>query len=118
MMFRHTNPWRNFLEVFALSGSRLDFVSSSNAATSHAAVNDESLTATISARIHDKIGSSGIGVTSTHNLVQLSGSVDTAQISARAERITRETSGVRNVRNRLIVRLPKAEHPTCMQNGS
>ncbi|CAA6604300.1 hypothetical protein MTBLM1_20422 [Rhodospirillaceae bacterium LM-1] len=117
-MFRHTNPWQNFLAVFALSDLRSDYVSSSIDELDHEVVNDEVLIATISARFHDKLGSLGIEITSSQSLVHLCGCVDTRQIKARAERIARDTSGVRSVRNRLVVRVAKAEQLTCMPKES
>ncbi|MBF0166834.1 MAG: BON domain-containing protein [Alphaproteobacteria bacterium] len=117
-MLRHSNLWQRFLTTFALSDSRAAEASLFRARPSHGATKDEAIIATISARIHDKLGQLEIGVTSAQSLVQLSGRVDTPQIRARAGRIAGDTCGVRSVRNSLIVRLAKAEHPICTQNVS
>lgn len=117
-MFRHTNPWQGFLTTFALSGLRLNHEEIAGQEIAGAEVEDEILTSTVYAIIQDKLGKHEIAISTVGSHVKLMGRVDSPQIRARAERIARDISGVRGVRNRLIVRVPNAEHPTCMQNGS
>lgn len=69
------------------------------------AVKDSTLTAKIKTALHDDKVTSGadIHVTTVAKVVTLRGSVKSADISSRAEEIARNTSGVKDVTNKLKV---------------
>lgn len=69
-------------------------------------VDDTAITAKIKAElIRDKeLPATQIRVETMQNVVQLSGFVDTAAQKAKAGQVARQTSGVRDVKNDIIVR--------------
>lgn len=71
-------------------------------------IDDSTITATIKAKLlEDKTtGGMSINVDSLNGTVALSGFAKSADEKARAEAIARETRGVKEVRNNLIVRPP------------
>jgi osmotically-inducible protein OsmY len=69
-------------------------------------VDDATITAKVNAQIIDDktLRSTQINVETMQDIVQLSGFVDSAEAKAKAGEIARNVSGVRSVRNNLIVR--------------
>jgi hyperosmotically inducible periplasmic protein len=67
-------------------------------------VDDATITTKVKARIIDELGIGQIGVETMQNVVQLSGFVDSQTVKDSAGRIARNVSGVRDVRNNIIVR--------------
>ncbi len=66
--------------------------------------NDVAVNTKVKARLVDQLGLKSIGVDTLNNVVQLSGFVDSEQTKMRAGEIARNTEGVRDVKNNLIVR--------------
>jgi hyperosmotically inducible protein len=58
----------------------------------------------VKSAIVDELGLKEIGVETMQNVVQLSGFVDSSQIKTRAGDIARKISGVKEVKNDLVVR--------------
>jgi hyperosmotically inducible periplasmic protein len=71
-------------------------------------VDDATVTARVKARLaqNEQVSALAISVESMNGTVQLSGFARSAAEKATAERVAREVSGVRNVRNDIIVRAP------------
>ena len=69
-------------------------------------VDDTTITTAVKAAIFEEpaLRTSEIGVETLQNVVQLSGFVDTYQARNRAGELARGVSGVRNVKNALVVR--------------
>jgi osmotically-inducible protein OsmY len=67
-------------------------------------VDDATITTKVKASIISELGLKQIGVETMQNVVQLSGFVDSSQVKARAGEIARGISGVKEVRNDLVVR--------------
>lgn len=69
---------------------------------------DESITASVKTRFaaDTAVNASQINVTTQHQVVTLKGSVDTLAVKDQALRLTRETSGVRDVVDNLEIRPP------------
>ena len=103
-MMRHTNLWRSLLVAFALTTSIAGCAAISGRETPGEYVDDATITTKVKASIVNDLGLKQIGVETMQNVVQLSGFVDTPQIKARAGEIARNISGVKDVKNNLIVR--------------
>jgi len=103
-MMRHTNLWRSLLVAFALTTSIAGCAAISGRETPGEYVDDATITTKVKASIVNDLGMKQIGVETMQNVVQLSGFVDTPQIKARAGEIARNISGVKDVKNNLIVR--------------
>lgn len=71
--------------------------------TSGEYIDDATITTKVKASIINQMGLQGIGVETMQNVVQLSGFVESEAIKAEAGQIARTTSGVRGVRNDLVV---------------
>lgn len=67
-------------------------------------VNDATITTKVKASIINELGLKEIGVETMQNVVQLSGFVDSPEIKSRAGEIARGVSGVRDVKNNIVVR--------------
>lgn len=67
-------------------------------------IDDATITTKVKASIIDQMGLQGIGVETMQNVVQLSGFVESEAIKAEAGQIALSISGVRGVRNDLVVR--------------
>ena len=101
---RHANLLRSVLVAFALATSFAGCAAISGRETSGEYVDDATITTKVKASIVNELGMKGIGVETMQNVVQLSGFVDSPQIKARAGEIARGISGVKDVKNNLIVR--------------
>ena len=66
-------------------------------------IDDATITTKVKASIVDRMGLQGIGVETMQSVVQLSGFVKSDAIKAEAGQIARTTSGVKGVRNDLVV---------------
>jgi hyperosmotically inducible periplasmic protein len=67
-------------------------------------VDDATISTKVRASLISELGLKQISVETMQNVVQLSGFVDSPQIKARAGEIARGVSGVKTVRNDIIVR--------------
>jgi osmotically-inducible protein OsmY len=93
------------LMAIALAASSAGCAVTSGRETPGEYVDDATITTKVKASIINDLGlSSQIGVETMQNVVQLSGFVDSPQIKARAGEIARSVSGVKDVKNNLIVR--------------
>ena len=101
---RNTNLLRSVLVAFALATSFTGCAAISGRETSGEYVDDATITTKVKASIINELGMKEIGVETMQNVVQLSGFVDSPQIKARAGEIARGISGVKDVKNNLIVR--------------
>ena len=84
--------------------SRLGTFGGSGRETAGEYVDDTTISTKVKATIVDQLGMKDISVETMQNVVQLSGFVDSSQIKARAGDIARNISGVRDVKNNLVVR--------------
>lgn len=101
---RNTNLLRSCLLAFALVGSVAGCSAVSGRETAGEYVDDTTISTKVKATIVDQLGMKDISVETMQNVVQLSGFVDSSQIKARAGDIARNISGVRDVKNNLVVR--------------
>ena len=67
-------------------------------------VDDVTISTKVRAAIVSELGLKQIGVETMQNVVQLSGFVETPQVKTRAGDIARGVTGVKDVRNNLVVR--------------
>lgn len=67
-------------------------------------VDDTTITTKVKTQIIHDLGMKEIGVETMHNVVQLSGFVDTQQTRTKAGEITRGVNGVKEVKNNIVVR--------------
>lgn len=96
---------RNLLVAFALTTSLAGCAAMSGRETPGEYVDDATISTKVRASIINELGMrQQIGVETMQNVVQLSGFVDSPQTKARAGDIARGVSGVRDVKNNLIVR--------------
>jgi hyperosmotically inducible periplasmic protein len=102
---RNANLLRNVLVALALATSVAGCAAMSGRETPGEYLDDATITTKVKATIVNELGlSSQIGVETMQNVVQLTGFVDSPQIKTRAGEIARSVSGVRDVRNNIIVR--------------
>ena len=102
---RNTNLLRSFLVAFALTTSLAGCAAMTGRETPGEYVDDATITTKVKASIVNELGvSSQIGVETMQNVVQLSGFVDSQRVKSKAGEIARNVSGVKEVRNNLVVR--------------
>jgi len=101
---RNTNLLRSFLMAFALAASVAGCSAISGRETPGEYVDDATISTKVRASIVNDLGLKEISVETMQNVVQLSGFVDSPQIKDRAGNIARDISGVRDVKNNLVVR--------------
>jgi hyperosmotically inducible periplasmic protein len=101
---KQANLLRSVLVAFMLATSLAGCAAMSGRETPGEYVDDATITTKVKARIIDELGIGQIGVETMQNVVQLSGFVDSQTVKDRAGRIARNVSGVRDVRNNIIVR--------------
>ena len=90
--------------AFVLATSLIGCAAMSGRETPGEYVDDATITTKVKARIIDELGVGQIGVETMQLVVQLSGFVDSQTVKERAGRIARNVSGVKEVRNNIIVR--------------
>lgn len=95
---------RSLLISFALAASLAGCAAISGRQTAGEYVDDATITTKIKASIINEIGMKEIGVETMQNTVQLSGFVDSQGVKDKAGSIARNTSGVKEVKNNIIVR--------------
>ena len=95
---------RNLLVAVALATSVVGCAAISGRETTGEYVDDATITTKVKAAIVDQLGLKQIGVETMQNVVQLSGFVDSSQTKTKAGEIARNTSGVKDVKNNLVVR--------------
>jgi len=98
------NLVRSFLVSFALVTSLAGCAAISGRETAGEFVDDATITTKVKASIINELGMKEIGVETMQNVVQLSGFVDSQGVKDKAGSIARNTSGVKEVKNNLIVR--------------
>jgi osmotically-inducible protein OsmY len=98
------NVFRSFLVACALATSVAGCAAISGRETPGEYVDDATISTKVRASIINDLGLKEISVETMQNVVQLSGFVDSPQIKSRAGDIARNVSGVRDVKNNLIVR--------------
>lgn len=101
---QNANLMRSFLVSLVLATSLAGCAAISGRETAGEYVDDTAITAKVKTSIINELGSLEIGVETMQNVVQLSGFVSTPEIKARAGSIARNTSGVKEVKNNIIVR--------------
>ena len=102
---RNGNLLRSFLLALALATSVAGCAAISGRETPGEYLDDATITTKVKATIVNELGlSSQIGVETMQNVVQLTGFVDSPQTKARAGEIARGISGVKDVKNNIIVR--------------
>ena len=103
---RNANWLRSVLVALALTTSLAACAVTSGRETAGEYVDDATITTKVKAAMFDdpSVKVMQIGVETMQNVVQLSGFVDSAQIKARAGELARSVTGVREVKNDLIVR--------------
>ncbi len=101
---RPTNLMRSLLVALALVTSLAGCAAMTGRETPGEYVDDAAITTKVKTSIVNELGLKQIGVETMQNVVQLSGFVDSPQIKTRAGEIARGISGVKDVKNNLIVR--------------
>jgi len=103
---RNANWLRSFLVVLALTTSLAACAAMSGRETVGEYVDDATITTKVKAAMFDDPSVKGtqISVETMQNVVQLSGFVDSPQVKARAGELARSVTGVREVKNDLVVR--------------
>lgn len=101
---QNANLMRSILVSFVLATSLAGCAAISGRETAGEYVDDTAITAKVKTSIINELGSLEIGVETMQNVVQLSGFVDSSEIKAKAGSIARNTSGVKEVKNNIIVR--------------
>jgi osmotically-inducible protein OsmY len=104
VMMRHPNLMQSLLVAFALVTSLAGCAAMTGRETPGEYVDDAAITTKVKTSIINELGLKQIGVETMQNVVQLSGFVDSPQIKTRAGEIARGISGVKEVKNNLIVR--------------
>jgi osmotically-inducible protein OsmY len=100
----NNKSWRSILAALMLAASLPSCAAFSGRETPGEYVDDATISTKVRASIIRQLGTTQIGVETMQNVVQLSGFVDSAQLKTKAGEIARNTSGVRDVRNDLVVR--------------
>lgn len=88
--------------VLATSVAGCDLIQGRESAGAYG--NDVAVNTRVKARELNQLGLKDIHVSTLNNVVQLSGFVDSEQIKRQAGEIARNTEGVKEVRNDLVVR--------------
>jgi hyperosmotically inducible periplasmic protein len=103
---RNANWLRSFLVVLALTTSLAACAVMSGRETVGEYVDDATITTKVKAAMFDDPSVKGtqISVETMQNVVQLSGFVDSPQVKTRAGELARSVTGVREVKNDLVVR--------------
>lgn len=103
---RNANWLRSFLVVLALTSSLGACAVMSGRETVGEYVDDATITTKVKAAMFDDPSVKGtqISVETMQNVVQLSGFVDSPQVKTRAGELARSVTGVREVKNDLVVR--------------
>lgn len=101
---RNANLLRNVMAAFLLVVSLAACAMIAGRETPGEYIDDATITTKVKASIISDLGLKEIGVETMQNVVQLSGFVDSSQTKARAGEIAHGVSGVKEVRNNLIVR--------------
>ncbi len=101
---QNKNLLRSLLLALALAVSIPGCAAISGRETTGEYVDDAAITTKVKSAIVDELGLKEISVETMQNVVQLSGFVDSSQIKTRAGEIARKISGVKEVKNDLIVR--------------
>jgi len=100
----NANLSRSFVVALMLATSIAGCSAISGRETAGEYVDDTTISTKVKATLLDQLGMKGIGVETMQNVVQLSGFVDSAQTKDKAGAIARNVSGVKDVKNNLIVR--------------
>jgi len=95
---------RSILVACALATSVAGCAAISGRETSGEYLDDTTITTKVNAQIINELGIGQVGVETMQNVVQLTGFVDSQQKKDRAGQIARSVSGVKEVRNNIIVR--------------
>jgi len=101
---RYSNLLRSVLVAFVLATSLAGCAAISGRETAGEYVDDATITTKVRAKLLNELGLKQIGVETMQNVVQLSGFVDSAEVKTRAGEVARTVSGVKDVKNDLIVR--------------
>ena len=101
---KHTNLLRSMLMAVALAASSAGCAVTSGRETPGEYVDDATITTKVKASIVSELGLKQIGVETMQNVVQLSGFVDSPLTKAKAGEIAAGITGVKEVKNNLIVR--------------
>jgi len=106
VMFSRNISFRRSISIVAVTVALSGCTVFSGRETTGEYVDDATVTTRVNAQIinDSSLKSSQISVETMQDVVQLSGFVDTARAKERAGEIARNTTGVRSVRNNLIVR--------------
>ncbi len=104
LAMQKANLLRSFLMAFALATSLAGCAAISGRETAGEFVDDATITTKVKTSIINELGMKEIGVETMQNVVQLSGFVDSQGVKDKAGSIARNTSGVKDVKNNLIVR--------------
>ena len=100
---RNANLLRSAMVAFVLATTAAGCAAISGQETAGEYLDDTTITTRVKASIINELGMKQIGVETMQNVVQLSGFVDSPLTRTRAGDIARGVSGVRDVRNNLIV---------------
>ena len=103
-MMRSSTLLRSLMLAAALAVSTAGCAAIEGRQTAGEYVDDATITAKVKAEIINELGLGEISVETMQNVVQLSGFVDSAQVRNRAGELARGVSGVKEVKNSLIVR--------------
>jgi len=95
---------KSVLVACALATSVAGCAAMSGRETSGEYLDDTTITTKVNAQIINELGIGQVGVETMQNVVQLTGFVDSQQKKDRAGQIARSVSGVKEVRNNIIVR--------------
>jgi len=101
---RNAHLLRSILVACALATSVAGCAAMSGRETSGEYLDDTTITTKVNAQIINELGVGQVGVETMQNVVQLTGFVDSQQKKDRAGQIARGVSGVKEVRNNIIVR--------------
>ncbi|WP_207478066.1 BON domain-containing protein [Arenibaculum pallidiluteum] len=103
-MVMRIGQMRTMLAALAIVVSATGCTAISGRQTPGEYADDAVVSTKVRAALVDELGLKDIGVETMQNVVQLSGFVDSAQTKVRAGEIAKRTSGVKEVRNSIIVR--------------
>lgn len=101
---RQAHSLRRFMAALVLASTAVGCAPMAGRETPGEYVDDVTISTKVRTEIISELGLKQIGVETMQNVVQLSGFVDTAKIKTRAGEIARSVSGVKDVRNNLVVR--------------
>jgi len=95
---------RSIFVAFALAGSVAGCAAIQGRETAGEYLDDTTVTTKVNASIMNELGVGQVGVETMQGVVQLTGFVDTQQKKDRAGQIARGVSGVKEVKNNIVVR--------------